>query len=82
MKKGDTIDFVVDCRGEVGFDSFSWSPVLKYISDGTKVAADETREWNAKSDFSGPPKEKLKSLSTWEKYAQVLLLANEFVFVD
>ncbi len=82
VKKGDTIDFVVDCRGDVGFDSFTWAPVLKYISDGTKGAADETREWNAKSNFSGPPKEKPKSLTAWEKYAQVLLLANEFVFVD
>jgi hypothetical protein len=39
-------------------------------------------EWSAKSQFAGPPKEKPKSLGPWEKYAQVLLLANETVFVD
>ena len=42
----------------------------------------QSREWNAKTEFSGPPREKPKRLGSWEKYAQVLLLANEFMFVD
>jgi hypothetical protein len=39
-------------------------------------------EWNAKKDFSGPPVPPPRALNGWEKYAQVLLLANEFLFVD
>ncbi|HEY2953344.1 MAG TPA: DUF1549 and DUF1553 domain-containing protein, partial [Verrucomicrobiae bacterium] len=83
VKRGDWIDFVTDCRASVEFDTFHWSPVIKLISPDAKAASDQPREWNAKTDFSGPPKEKPRpALTAWEKYAQVLLLANELVFVD
>jgi hypothetical protein len=82
VKRGDAIDFVTDCRGSVEYDTFNWAPAIKYISEEGEVANDQRREWNAKTDFSGPPKPKPKSLGAWEKYAQVLLLANELVFVD
>jgi hypothetical protein len=36
-------------------------------------------EWNAAAQFAGPLP---KRLGPWEKYAQVLLESNEFVFVD
>ncbi len=83
VKSGDVIDFVADCRQSVEFDSFDWSPMVKMISESSAVSPDGTREWNAKSDFSGPakPAEK-RTLSPWEKYAQVILLANELMFVD
>jgi len=78
VKKGDIIDFITDCRGSIEFDSFTWAPMVQYLS-----VRDETRrEWSAKTDFAGPQKEKKKPLSAWDKYAQVLLLANELVFVD
>ena len=35
--------------------------------------------WNAKADFHGPA---VTRLGPWEQLAQVLLSANEFVFVD
>jgi hypothetical protein len=81
VKRGDHLDFVADCRQTVEFDSFHWSPVIKVVSGSSKL--DEPREWNAKADFSGPqkPSEK-RPLTAWEKYAQVLLLANELMFVD
>ena len=100
VKRGDTVDFINDCRNTVDYDSFNWAPVLHYISEAAKNPAepgrrrgneslistskmiDEPKEWNAKTDFSGPPKPKPKTLGPWEKYAQVLLLANELVFVD
>src|SRR5207245_7820072 len=82
VKRGDTIDFVTDCRGSVEYDSFTWSPIIKLISEGAAAPLDERAEWNAKTDFGAPPKEKPNGLDPWEKYAQVLLLANELVFVD
>ena len=82
VKRGDTIDFVTDCRASVEFDSFNWPPVIKYLSEPKEAQAGQPREWNAKTDFSGAPKPKPPSLGAWEKYAQVLLLANELVFVD
>jgi hypothetical protein len=39
-------------------------------------------KWSAKSEFSGPLVPPPPPLSAWEKYAQVLLLSNEFLFID
>ncbi|MGI8785863.1 MAG: PSD1 and planctomycete cytochrome C domain-containing protein [Acidobacteriota bacterium] len=81
VKAGDSLDFVVDCRGNPEADSFRWAPIIRLV---TPPAADgqpapQAREWNAASDFRGPPG---RPLSAWEKYAQVLLEANEFFFID
>jgi hypothetical protein len=35
--------------------------------------------WDAKKDFTASPK---TTLSSWEQLAQVLMLSNEFMFVD
>ena len=83
VRKGELLDFVTDCRTTVEFDSFHWSPVIQMTSKPVAVSDDETREWNAKTDFAGPQKTPEKrALTAWEKYAQVLLLANELMFVD
>jgi hypothetical protein len=77
VRKGDTIDFVVECRANNGFDSFNWSPGLT-VTGGTAAQP----SWEASADFSGPPGEGPKPLSAWEAYAQALLLSNEFLFID
>ena len=83
VKRGDLLDFVTDCRASVAFDSFHWSPVLKMISEAGKPDPDAVCEWSARTGFAGPPKPvENRPLSPWEKYAQVLLLANELMFVD
>ncbi len=72
VKRGETLDFVVDCRQNDGFDSFTWTPLIR----------EDTRrgqKWDAAADFHGPAQ---PGLTPWEEYAQVLLLTNEFVFVD
>ncbi len=73
VKAGETIDFLVDCRpsGEITWDEFSWAPVVKLEKPA--------QEWSAAAQFGGPPPQ---PLTQWEKYAQTLLLTNEFVFVD
>ena len=78
VKRGDTIDFVTDCRASVNSDSFTWAPTIRYAGVG-EGKTDE--KWNAKADFSGPRKE-FKPLTPWERYAQALLLSNELMFVD
>ena len=69
VEKGDTIDFIVDGRKDPENDAFNWAPVIK----------SGAQSWSAKDDFSGPV---AKPLTVWERYAQVLLEANEFAFVD
>jgi mono/diheme cytochrome c family protein len=77
VKRGDTIDFVVDRRGDLNSDSFTWAPRIRYIEGAGGYAG----AWNAKSDFAGPQKQR-KPLTPWERYAQALLLSNELMFVD
>jgi hypothetical protein len=38
-------------------------------------------EWDARAGFGGP-KAAPQTLDPWAKYAQVLLLSNEFIFID
>jgi hypothetical protein len=83
VKSGDTLDFVVDFNANLNSDDFTWSPVIKSKDQSADGSSSEyATEWNAKRDFSGPPEQPPRPLSPWEKYAQVLLLSNEFMFVD
>ena len=72
VKAGETIDFVVESRGDENSDTFEWRTVL--------TAADGTI-YSAKEQFHGPEKE-TRALSRWAKLAHVLLQSNEFAFVD
>ncbi len=72
VRRGETLDFVVDCRHDDAFDGFAWAPVVREEGSAGEV-------WDAKAGFHGPP---ATGLTPWEEYAQVLLLTNEFVFVD
>ncbi len=76
VKKGDSIDFIVDFNGALGYDNFLWEFRVKDIRN---PANPNPTRWNAKADFTGAPP---ASLTPWEKLAQVLLLSNEFVFED
>jgi hypothetical protein len=84
VKTGDTIDFVVDCRSSDTSDSFTWTVNLKMKNIPDSVAGGEdTLEWDSQKDFAGPDtKPRAAPLTPWEKYAQILLETNEFVFVD
>ncbi len=72
VKAGDTIDFIVGCKGDENSDTFIWVPVIR----------GEIGSWDAKAQFAKPPPPRPPQLKPWEQYAQVLLEANEFVFVD
>lgn len=74
VEAGDTIDFIVDCRETVEFDSFIWNVTLKL-----EPGAGGRNEWNATKDFRGPTG---NVLGPWSRLAQVLLMSNEFAFVD
>ena len=80
VKAGDTLDFVTDCIENEGFDSFNWSPKVRFLAEGDLPA--QRMEWNAQTDFADKVKSEPKHLEVWQKYAQVLLLTNELVFVD
>jgi hypothetical protein len=77
VKKGDTIDFVVDPITNEGFDSFTWAPTLSETV--SKNGQSVTTTWSAAQAFRGPLP---PPLTRTEQYAQALLMTNEFLFVD
>jgi hypothetical protein len=81
VRRGDKIDFVTDCYGDMGYDSFAWSPKIRFLADG-KTAPGDRMEWSASADFTEASHALAPSLDAWQKYAQVLLMSNELVFVD
>ena len=88
VKRGDALDFAVDCRSEQSFDGFAWTPVIRIVAaNGPRLAvntpaATSTQTWDAAADFSGPPAPLPAAISNWERYVQALLMTNEFNFVD
>ncbi|WP_397570767.1 DUF1553 domain-containing protein [Schlesneria sp. T3-172] len=79
LKKGDSLDFVVDINGELNSDQYLWSPVVRHRSAGSEAANIPEAVWDAQRDFTGPLPSLLSNL---EQLAQVLLIANELMFVD
>jgi hypothetical protein len=82
VKTGDTIDFVTDDFKTVEHDSFGWNAVLTFTANTVKFAPRTPEIFDTKNDFLPSARLQHKPLSDWEKYAQVLLLANELAFVD
>jgi hypothetical protein len=78
VKANDTLDFVVDFNGEITDDEFTWAPVIE-MNSASAANAGQKVAWNAAAQFGGPP---TPPLSPLEKYAQTLLLTNEFLFLD
>ena len=72
LKEGEMLDFIVESRGDENSDSFDWRAILRAADGAT---------YGTQSQFRGPLPER-RPLTAWERYAQVLLATNEFVFVD
>ena len=80
VERGEIIDFVVDSRGDYEMDDFNWAPSIEQLlSDEEKESGMATQSWSAQDDFRQP---ETLPLTSWERLAQVLLMTNEFAFVD
>ncbi len=81
VQKGDTLDFVVDSglASSDNCDSFFWSPTISIAPAAPKTAA---RVFSAAKAFAPPPAAAPKPLTRWERYAQAILMTNEWMFVD
>jgi hypothetical protein len=76
VQAGEVIDFVVYCQADGDNDAFQWAPVIR-----GSVGADESAQivWDAAVDFSRPAE---LPLDPWQQLAQILMMSNEFMFVD
>jgi hypothetical protein len=75
VEAGEAIDLVTDCRDNPNFDGFRWTVAIRLEpTDGSSP-----RTWDSETGFSGPEPE---PLDRWQRLAHVLLLTNEFAFID
>jgi hypothetical protein len=74
VEAGETLDFVVDIGEQLNSDQFLWSIELREAG-----AAEQPVVWSSTADFPRAPSPELTPL---EQLAQVLLVSNEFLFVD
>ena len=74
VQAGDTIDLVTFCQANESHDSFDWQATIFQFAGGKTV-----RKWSSESDFSPL---KITRLPPWAQLAQVLMMTNEFVFID
>jgi hypothetical protein len=81
VETGDTIDFIVDINANLNSDQYLWSAEIAEPSPlgSGQGEGGEAVAWNSQRDFGGTPP---PLLDRWEQLAQVLLLANELMFVD
>jgi hypothetical protein len=75
VQKGDTIDFVTDSRANVTSDEFTWTVTLRLTSSDKGPG----HVWDSTSGFHGPL---TVPLTRWQELAQILMMSNEFAFVD
>lgn len=80
LHEGETLDFIVDINSGLNSDQFLWAPKLTKRHHFTTGSGGDTAEvWDAEKDFPSQPQ---TPLTAWEQLVQVLMLSNEFMFVD
>lgn len=80
FQAGDTLDFIVDIADGLNSDQFLWAPRITPSQRTTGSGGDSPHgDWDAEKDFSSQPNSRLNA---WEQLVQVLMLSNEFMFVD
>jgi len=71
VKQGDTIDFIVTAKNDTNSDSFNWNCQLQFEGDN--------QVFESSKHFMGT---RPIALDRWQQTTQMLLLSNEFCFVD
>ena len=74
VKAGDYIDMVVDAKANPTSDSFEW-PLEMQLKANSKV-----EEFSTVDSFFD--KKTVKEYSCWDGLTQVLMMSNEFLYVD
>jgi hypothetical protein len=78
VSAGDVIDLIVDSvDGNHTSDTFLWKTTLRLSRDDGTVES-----WNTLDGIDGPRPATPPPLDRWSQLAQVLLMCNEFAFVD
>ena len=76
VKSGDLISLAVEPLKSDSFDSYTWSKKLKFNSSA------KTKVLDLQAVFSGRQSIEGQVFSVWDALAQVMLMSNEFQYVD
>lgn len=80
LNAGDVIDLIATPGRTSSFDSFEWTAK---IQSEPKQDKGQGSERDTTKHFSGPFEiEKIQSMDRLEQLAQILILSNEFAFID
>ena len=80
LNAGDVIDLIATPGRTSSFDSFEWTAKIQSKPEQGKGQGSER---DTIKHFSGPFEiEKIQSLDRLEQLAQILILSNEFAFID
>jgi cytochrome c553 len=80
IQKGDTVDLIVLSNGGEAEDKFRWHP--RIFLSGEDATQYPKQDWLSRFDYHGPAPKAPEPLDPWAQYAQVLLMSNEFIFID
>ena len=82
VQADDTIDLVIAPGPRDSHDGDRVT--LQITMDHSPLAPeqDARTRWEAKIDFAGPRAAPPEPLSPWGQFAQVLLISNEFMYID
>ncbi|MFT6619230.1 MAG: cytochrome c553 [Limisphaerales bacterium] len=80
VEAGQTVEFVIDCRGTPDGDAFTWPVTIQRLDDSQTPPVPVAEKWGSARGFSAPSGS--RRLYPWEKYAQVLLETNELTFIN
>jgi hypothetical protein len=72
LQAGDTLDFIADIGNQLAYNQFLWKATVSPLDQSGVV-------YDSVNDFQN---QGVQRLDAWEQLAQVLLAANEFIFLD
>jgi hypothetical protein len=75
---GETVDFIVDGQGDNSYDTFIWRTTLR-LQRSDNNAPDT---WKSQDGIDGPKPPSPSPMDRWAQLAQILLMSNEFAFID
>ena len=76
VNSGDVIEFAVEPGKNHSFDSYTWDKKLKL------TVAGKSKDLDLQDSYSGKQGATSATYSVWDALAQVMLMSNEFLYVD
>lgn len=78
LEVGDKLDFLTSNISKINKD-FTLNIKINELKDENSLTP---ITWNSNTDFKAPISKNDKELNSWERYAHVLMMSNEMIFIN